>query len=369
MTNHHTRRTFMKSSIAVSSAALLPAQSPNDTVRVAFIGVGNRGSYLLRTMLKVPGVKIVAICDIDPETLKKAVDDATAAGNTPEPYAEFRKMLDRKDIDAVVIATPVDLHKEMAIAALEVGKNVYCEKPMALDPEQCRMVTNAAKSAKGIFQAGFQLRHDPNRAASMKVVHDGGIGKVLFLQAYRHTGDLPHQTLWYFDRARSGDNIVEQACHIIDLMVWAAGNHPLRAYGTGGINFYKNDPPGRTTMDNYTVIYEFPNDVRFTFSHIYFDPPQFSGIKERVFGAEAAVELGTAMLYPREKGAAPKQLEVPDAGQDSTYLSLAAFIDNARGRKIPLNNADSARMSTLTAMLGRKSIYEKRVVEWAEVDV
>jgi predicted dehydrogenase len=364
-----TRRTFVKASVAAGSTALLGAQSPNDTVRVAFIGVGHRGSYLLKHMLKVPGITIVAICDIDPDNLKKAIDAANAAGSSPEPYTEFRKMLDRKDLDAVVIATPVDFHKEMAIAALEVGKNVYCEKPMGLTPEQCRMVTNAAKSAKGIFQAGFQLRHDPNRAASMKVIHDGGIGKVLFLQGYRHTDDLPRQTLWYFDRARSGDNIVEQACHIVDLMVWAAGSHPLRAFGTGGINLYKDVPPGRTTMDNYAVIYDFPNDVRFTFSHIYFDPPQFSGIKERVFGSDASIDIATATLISREKGAQPKQLEVPDAGQDSTYLSLAAFIDNARGKKTPLNHAESARISTLTAMMGRKSIYERRVVEWAEVDV
>ena len=369
MITDSSRRAFVKTSIAAGSAALLAAQSPNDTIRVAFIGVGNRGSYLLKHMLKVPGITVVAICDIDPGNLKKAIDSATAAGSTPEPYTEFRKMLDRKDIDAVVIATPVDLHKEMAIAALEVGKNVYCEKPMALTPEQCRMVVNAAKSAKGIFQAGFQLRHDPNRAASMKVIHDGGIGKVLFLQGYRHTGDLPRETLWYFDRTRSGDNIVEQACHIIDLMVWAAGSHPLRAFGSGGINLYKNEPPGRTTMDNYAVIYEFPNDVRFEFSHIYFDPPHFSGIKERVYGSDAAIDLAAATMTPREKDAQPRQIEVPDAGQDSTYLSLASFIDNARGKKVPLNSAESARISTLAAMLGRKSIYERRVVEWAEVDV
>ena len=368
--DRQTRRTFVKSSVAAaSSGALLGAQSPNDTVRVAFIGVGNRGSYLLQQMLKVRGIKIVAICDVDPEALKKAVTAVRAAGSTPEPYAEFRTMLERKDIDAVAIATPVDLHKEMAIAALEVGKHVYCEKPMALTPEQCRMVTNAAKSAKGIFQSGFQLRHDPNRAASMKLIHAGGIGRVLFLQGYRHTGDLPHEIPWYFDRARSGDNIVEQACHIIDLMVWAAGNHPLRAYGTGGINLYKDEPPGRTTMDNYSVIYEFPNDVRFVFSHIYFDPPHFSGIKERVYGSDAAIDIATATVIPREKDGRPKQIEVPDGGQDSTYLSLAAFIDNARRKMTPLNNAESARISTLTAMLGRKSIYERRLVEWAEVDV
>jgi len=369
MINDQTRRNFVKSSLVASSAALLSAQSPNETVRVAFIGVGNRGSYLLQHMLKVPGVSVVAICDVDPDRLKKAMDAATAAGNTPDAYTEFRKLLDRKDIDAVVIATPVDLHKEMAIAALEVGKHVYCEKPMGLNPEQCRMVTNAAKSAKGIFQAGFQLRHDPNRAASMKLVHQGGIGKVLFLQAYRHTGDLPRQTAWYFDRSRSGDNIVEQACHIIDLMVWAAGSHPLRAYGTGGINLYKDEPPGRTTMDNYAVIYDFPNDIRFTFSHIYFDPPQFSGIKERVYGSQAAIDIATAMVTELGRQAKPRTIEVPDAGQDSTYLSVAAFIENARGKKTPLNDAESARISTLTAMMGRKSIYEKRVIDWAEVDV
>ncbi|HUJ20256.1 MAG TPA: Gfo/Idh/MocA family oxidoreductase [Bryobacteraceae bacterium] len=367
--NDQTRRTFVKTSIAASGAVLLPAQSPNDTVRVAFIGVGNRGSSLLENMLKVPGVKVIAICDINPEALKKAVAAAGESGSTPESYTDFRKMLDRKDIDAVVIATPVDLHKEMAVAALEVGKHVYCEKPMAVTPEQCRMVANAAKSAKGIFQAGFQLRHDPNRAASMKLIHEGGIGRVLFLQGYRHTGDLPREALWYFDRSRSGDNIVEQACHIIDLMVWAAGSHPLRAFGTGGINLYKDEPPGRTTMDNYAVVYEFPNDVRFVFSHIYFDPPHFSGIKERVYGSNGAIDLATATVTAREKNAEPKQIAVPDAGQDSTYLSLAAFVENARGKKMPLNSAESARISTLAAMMGRKSIYERRIVEWAEVDV
>ena len=150
---------------------------------------------------------MVAICDLDPERSKAAIEASTAAGNHREAYTEYRKVLDRKDIDAVVIATPVDLHKEMAIAALEVGKHVYCEKPTAFDAEQCRMVTAAAASAKGIFQQGFQLRHDPNRAASMKFVHEGGLGKVVFMQSYRHTSDLPRNTAWYFDRTRSGDNI------------------------------------------------------------------------------------------------------------------------------------------------------------------
>jgi predicted dehydrogenase len=356
-------------SIIAAAPAILSAQTSSKTVRVAVIGVGNRGSFLLRQALKVPGVQVVALADINAETLAKAAAIADGAGHKVATYSDYRKMLDeRKDIDAVIIATPVDSHKDIFIQALEVGKHVYGEKPMGLTPEECRMVVNAAKQAKGIFQAGFQLRHDPNRAASMKFVHDGGLGKVLFLQAYRHSGDLPRGTAWYFDAKRSGDNIVEQACHIIDLMVWAAGKPPLRAYGSGGINLYHNIPPGRTTMDNYVVMYEFPNDIRFSFSHIYFDPRGFSGIKERVFCANGAIDLPTGVWMHREKSGEIK-LDVPNAKEDSNYLSIAAFIDNARGRKTPLNNAESARISTLVAMMGRKAIYEKRIVTWKEMDV
>jgi predicted dehydrogenase len=121
-------------------------------------------------------------------------------------------------------------------------------------------------------------------------------------------------------------------------------------------------------MDNYSVIYEFPGDVRLSFSHIFFDPPAFSGIKERVYGSKGAIDLPTATWTELGKKG-PITLDVPDAGQADTYLSLAAFIDNARNRRTPLNSAESARNSTLMAILGRKAIYEKRIVAWEEVDI
>ncbi len=355
-----TRRLAMTA--ALGAPALL-GQSPNDTVRVAVIGLGTRGSHLLRQLAEMPGVKVVALCDLDESRLAAAKQTAPGA----ETGTDFRRLIDRsQDIDAFVIATPVDTHKMIAIAALESGKHVYCEKPMSNTPEDVRVMVLAARSAKGIFQSGFQLRHDPNRRAAMDFVHSGAMGRVLFLQGYRHTGDLPRETAWYFDRARSGDNIVEQACHIIDLMVWAVDQPPLRAFGSGGINLYKDEPPGRTTMDNYAVIYEFPGDVRFEFSHIYFDPPGFSGIKERVYCANGAIDLQTATWMERGKKGAIK-LDVPDPGKSADYRSLAVFIDNARARRTPLNNAESAARSKLVAMMGRKAIYEKRIVTWREM--
>ncbi|MBS1824803.1 MAG: Gfo/Idh/MocA family oxidoreductase [Acidobacteria bacterium] len=363
-----TRRDFLSSGAALAAPTFLSAQSPNDAVRVAVIGVGNRGAYLLRHVLNVPKVQIVALCDLDAQRLTAASKAAAAKGHNPAAYTDFRKMLDeRKDIDAVLIATPVDTHKMIAIAALEVGKHVYCEKPMAVQPADARMMVMAAKNAKGIFQAGFQLRHDPNRAAAMKYLHSGALGKVLYAHGMRHTGDLPRETAWYFDRVRSGDNIVEQACHILDLFVWAIGKPPLRAFGSGGINLYKGEPAGRTTMDNYSVIYEFPDNVRMNFSHIYFDPAGFSGIKERVWGEKGAVDLAAATWSAlNQKG--ENKIPVENEGKDSTYLSLEAFVDNARAKRKPLNNAESAQLSTLVAMMGRKSIYEQRVVTWEEMN-
>ena len=359
-----TRRSFV-----AGAPAILMAQAPSDVIRVGIIGVGNRGAFLLRQILKVPNVKVVAICDLDPDTLKKA--GQAAAAHSPELYTEYRKLLDRKDIDAVFIATPVDLHREMTMAALEVGKHIYCEKPMARTPEECKAVVAATKTAKGVLQYGFQLRHDPFRAASVKYIHDGKLGKVLFLQAYRHSGDLPRNTAWYFDASRSGNNIVEQACHILDIFNWVTQTHPLRAYGSGGINLYKDEPPGRTTLDNYVVLFEYPNDVRFSFSHIFFDPPNFTGIQERVFGSEGGIDLPTGLFYPRKAGrdSKPEKIAVEGEGEDMNFRSVAAFFDNVQGKKRPLNHPDSARISTLTGILGRKSIEEKRVVEWREVDL
>jgi predicted dehydrogenase len=359
------RRSFLAGAVAAS--ALLRAQNTQNRLRIAFVGVGNRGGYLAQRMLDVHDVDIVAICDLDEDRARKAIDVVSKGGHKPRLYTDYRKMLDEgKDIDAVVVATPVDRHIAPTIAVLEAGKHIYCEKPMALTPDECSTIVKATLNAKGIYQAGFQLRHDPNRAAAMKFIQGGGMGRVLYCQGYRHTGDLPRNTLWLFDRDRSGDNIVEQACHILDLFVWAIGQPPLRAMGSGGVSLYKDIPPGRTTTDNYAVIYEFPGDVRVTFSHIYFDPPGFAGIKERVYCSQGAIDLAQARWAKLDQRG-EIALEVPDAGKSADVLSLQAFAANARGGSAPLNNAASARLSSLVAMLGARAIHEKRIVTWQEI--
>ncbi|MBI1895430.1 MAG: Gfo/Idh/MocA family oxidoreductase [Acidobacteria bacterium] len=368
----YTRRRFLEVPAAaagvLSVPAVLPAFAPSDTVRVAFIGVGNRGSHLLRNMLQVPGVSVVAVCDIVQERADAAAKAVADAGGNARVWTDFRKMLDeQKDIDAVVLATPDFTHRDFDIAVLETGKHLYAEKPLAVTPADCKMVVTAARQAKGIFQVGFQLRHDPNRNASERFIQSGGLGKVLMCHGIRHGGDLPRQIPWYFDRTKNGDIVVDQGIHILDLFTWAIGDHPLRALASGGTNLFIDDPPGRTVMDNYSLIFEYAGGVRVNFSHHYFDPPGFTGVQERVFGSNGAIELPKATWQPRGKRE-PVKLEVENADKNGDYMSLAAFVDNIRGNnRNPLNNAESAMRSTLQAILATKAIYEKRIVTWDEV--
>jgi len=363
-----TRRSFLQVPAAVAAApAILKSQSPGDTIRVAFVGTGNRGSYLLDQMVKVPGVVVIAVCDIEEDRARKAAQTVASAGGTARIWTDFRKMLDQqKDIDAVVQAVPDFRHKDVNLSILEVGKHLYAEKPLALNIEDCRMVVNAAKKAKGKFQVGFQLRHDPHRNASENFIHSGGLGKVLMCHGIRHGGDLPRASPWYFDRTKCGDIVIDQGIHILDLFTWAIGTHPSRALASGGINLFLDEPPGRTVMDNYSLIFEYPNGARVNFSHHYFDPPGFTGIQERVFGAGGAIDLPRATWSPRDKRDSIK-LPVPDEGKDSSYMALAAFVDAVKNSKTPLNNADSAFVSTAQAVMGTKAIYEKRIVTWEEV--
>src|ERR1051325_9482270 len=146
------RRTFLLGSAAAAAAS---AQNAQTTVGTGMIGVGNRGSYLLQAAMAQPNAKIVALCDIKPDRLDKAA--TAAARDNPATVSDWRKILERKDVDAVFIATPPDLHSEMAVAALRAGKHVYCEKPIGITPAQVRAVMEAAKASKNIFVPGQQL--------------------------------------------------------------------------------------------------------------------------------------------------------------------------------------------------------------------
>ncbi len=351
----------------LAAPAILRAQDRPERLRIAMIGTGNRGSFLLRNLLELDGAEIAAVCDILPERADAAATMVSKKGGAARTFTDYRRMLDEvRNLDAVIQAAPDFTHREIDIAVLERGLHLYAEKPLALTVEDCRAVRDAARRAKGVMQVGFQLRHDPARAAAVGWIHEGKAGRVLQCHGMRHGGDLPRNIPWYFDKTKCGDIVVDQGIHILDLFRWAIGKPPLRCYGDGGTSLFIDTPPGRTVMDHYSLIYEFEGGVQVNFSHHYFDPPGFTGVQERVFSSEGALDLIRAEFQPRQSRERMK-LEVPGAGKDSTLLSLAAFLDNVRHGRRPLNDVESAFEATLVALMGTRSIYEKRVVTWQEM--
>ena len=141
------RRLFLFGSAVAAHA--FQAEKP---VNTAMIGTGNRGSFLLQGVLRQPNAKVLALCDIKPDRLDKAA--TAAASDNPATYADWHKVIERKDVDAVFIATPPYLHSEMAIAAIKAGKNVYCEKPLGVTPAQVRALLDAAQGSNKVFVAG-----------------------------------------------------------------------------------------------------------------------------------------------------------------------------------------------------------------------
>ena len=372
------RRSVVRGGVALAGVPLLgalPASSlanvlgANEFLRLAWIGVGGRGTSLLGRALNSASVStltVTAICDIDAAALERAIGRC----GTPKPVGihDYRELLARKDVDAVFIATPIHLHAEHAVAAVNAGKDVYCEKPLGRTPEEVKSIHDAVKKTKRKFQVGFQWRYHSGFLGFVNVVQSGGVGRVSFVDARRHVGGYP-QSGWYIDRNLSGDLIVEQAVHEMNVFCWLLQSHPLRAAGFGGINALEGVPAERTIMDAYAVTFEFPGNIRLNYTHDVAVARGFGGLHQTVHGEKhrACTLEDTVDLYVT-KGGKKERVDLPPL-KDATEAAIQSFADSVRNDKEPLANVDAGRHATLMAILGRTAIHEKRVVEWKEVSL
>jgi myo-inositol 2-dehydrogenase / D-chiro-inositol 1-dehydrogenase len=367
------RRNFLGQAAAGVCALAGPAgaQAPDASIRTGMIGTGNRGSWVLKEILKQPAVKVVALCDIKPDRLDKAA--TSAARDNPATFTDYRKLLERKDVDAVFIDTPCHLHAEMAIAALKAGKHVYCEKPAGITPQSVAALLETAKRTSKVFQIGQQMRSFGWLQQAIQKIHDGIAGDVIMVKAQRHApADLDHNGSsadWFFNAKRSGDVIVEMAVHNLDLCNWAVNSRPARAAGFGGNLLWKNDPPGRTNMDGYTLSYEYDNGVKMSFTQTFFHPSGLpaGGQYTNVFGTKGAVSLDTCKFYPLGRGAQAVALSEPAREEDGPHV--AAFYDAIRtGSRSPADVTIGAT-AALTAIIGREAIYTGKMVTWRDLGV
>ena len=233
--------------------------------RYGVIGTGFRGRTHL-TVLKELGAPVVALCDVTPAALAEAAPLAPGARH----YADYRVLLADPEVDAVVIVTPNFLHREQAIAALDAGKHVLCEKPLATTVEDAQAILDAANKSGRAFLAGHELRFAPVYLALKALLDQGVIGRLVQIAHMELRWDWNPKGWRVHDPARgelvnwrhlawaTGGTLLEKSCHFTDLFNLLTGEAPTDLHMTAGIGHYRD---GRTNPDHLAATFTYPNGI------------------------------------------------------------------------------------------------------------
>jgi predicted dehydrogenase len=256
---------------AEAARQIAPAKDKSP-FKLGIIGAGSRGQELVRSFLRVPGVSLVAAADVYPLRFQQL---ARVCSNEVSPYADYRALLERKDLNAVIVATPLGLHGEHVLAALQSGHSVYGEKLMAYKAEDAHKIVAAAEGSKNLYQIGHQYRYSPWIRAAVARVQQGEIGDVTHVMGYWNRNNdwrrpVPDPKLerlinWRLYHQWSLGLIAELGSHHLDIANWVFGAPPTHVMASGSICRY-ND--GRETDDNVQAIFSYAGGRRFIFTSI-----------------------------------------------------------------------------------------------------
>ncbi len=302
------RRDFLKSGSAAAFMTMLggvplfaqtnaapggESQTTRPKVKVAVIGLGAWGREIINTLGRMEEANIAAICDTYPASLRRIAEAAPGATQTDD----YKTILANPDIKSVIIATPTHQHKEVTLAALKAGKHVYCEAPLAQTIEDAQAIAAAAKAAKlQVFQAGLQMRSDPQRHFLWPFIRSGALGKWVMARAqwhqkksWRSASPNPEREKalnWRLSKATSPGLVGEIGCHAIDQAGWFLNALPTAVWGFGSIALWDD---GRDVPDTIQAILEFPGGVRMVYDCTLAD--SFDGEYEMLYGSDAAVMM------------------------------------------------------------------------------
>ncbi|NUQ61033.1 MAG: Gfo/Idh/MocA family oxidoreductase [Pirellulales bacterium] len=359
-----------------------------DLIKIALIGSGGRGTGAAINALKNsanPNVKLIAVADAFQNRLDNSLRAIQAQCKDKVDVPEERKFVGldayQKAIDSgadlVLICTPPGFRPMQFEAAVKAGKHIFMEKPVAVDAPGVRrvMAVNDEAKRKGLAVAvGHHLRHEVKHKEVIKRIHDGAIGDVCFLRAYFNSSGVwvrkrePQDTEmqyqvnnWYYFNWLSGDHIVEQHVHDLDVMNWIKDACPVKANGMGGRQF-RVGPEYGEIYDHHAVEFEYADGTKM-YSFCRHIPACWNSFSEHAHGTKGRVEIqghGAADLYV--DGQPPTHWERgPDGHQvemDDLFAALAA------GQSY--NEGDYSATSTMTAILGRMATYSGKALTWEE---
>ena len=396
------RRGFLKTSaVAAAGASLLAGLNPvraahvggNDTIRIGLVGCGGRGRGAAEQALNTEGpTKLVAMADAFDDNLQSALQTvARQHGDKVDIPKErqfvgfdaYQKVLEQ-DIDLVILATPPGFRPLHFEAAVNAGKHIFMEKPVAVDAIGVRKVIDAnqiAKSKNLAVAVGLQRHHEPIYVETIKRLQDGEIGRIVATRAYwngegvwvrpRKDGqsEMEYQMRnWYYFNWLCGDHITEQHIHNLDVINWLMGGNPVSAQGQGGRQVRTGKEYGEI-YDHHFVEFTYENDGESSvlLSQCRHMSNCWNEVSEFAHGAEGSCDLANGRIfdtkgklkweYPRMDGDKRKNLH--DGWQQEHHDLFAAL----RRGDIP-NEAEYGAYSSMTSVLGRMATYSGQVVKW-----
>ena len=416
-----TRRQFTQT-LAVAGTATALSQfrvlGANERVRLGFIGVGNRGDQVLDAFLKQSDAEVIAVCDIYPPYLDFA---ARKAGTNPKQFADYRRLLDLKDVDAVVISTPDHWHALQTIHACAAGKDVYVEKPLSLCVAEGRAMVEAVKRHQRVCQVGTQRRSSEMCREMAEFIRGGGIGKVTVARAFHIQNEWPkgignppdgeapagldweawlgpakkvpynqnrglYRFRWFYDY--TGGQLTNMGVHYLDLIQWALGHDaPQAVTALGGKVAGIED--NREIPDTLEVTWQYPGGTLVTFSQFNASAApasnrtceiEFRGTKGTLYLGSRDWEVVPDAITPNafpvrtpldrkverswrtgEKAIIePKQV----TGRSDTSFHARNFLDCVKSRAQCHANAETGQRSTTTTLLANIALETRTLLEW-----
>ncbi len=393
------RRDFLvKSGTGLLGFAIIPGMisrgAPSDRIRIAHVGTGGMGNNHIKWFSEIPEVEQVALCDVDKNHLDQSLKNLRTLkpDNKARGYSDFRRIIDRKDIDAVTVATPDHWHATVAVLAFQSGKDVYGEKPLSYNVNEGRIMLENLKKYNRVFQLGTQIHATENYHRVAEIIQSGVLGDIHTVRLWK-TGFSPglghpkgrkppeslnwdmwlgrapyveyvpercHKTFRYF-LDYSGGKYADFWCHIADIAFWSVSPQDLsHISAVGG----KTD--GIADVPKWIDV-----DFKFKGLNLYWstDPPDVPGAASRGIGAWFKGEKGTLICDYNTKeirinGETVKDIpEIPKTIKRSPGHQQN-FIDSIKSRTQPESNLEYARIMTLPMHLGLISWRLGRALEW-----
>jgi myo-inositol 2-dehydrogenase / D-chiro-inositol 1-dehydrogenase len=383
-----TRRQFLATagasalSLAVAQPQMSRATQNDAKINFGLIGCGGRGTWIADLFVKNGNYNVAAVADYFSDRAQSAGDKFQVDSSRRFSGLDAYKRLVDENIDAVVVESAPYFHPQHCAAGIEAGKHVYCAKPISVDVPGCHLMAETGRKAtakKLVMLIDFQTRAHPSYQEAVKVVHAGGIGRIISGEAAYQTGDTwshhdqqirqnpndPETRLrcWGADRTLSGDIITEQNIHALDVASWILDAAPIWAYGAGG----RTRPPlVNGVWDNFSVIFQYPNDVRLTF-----DSKQagkgWEDIECRVYGETGVIDTHYFGVVKVICDDAYNGGTLGNLYTDGVVNNIATFHKAITEKDYSNPTVAPSVRSNLTTILGRTAAYKRAEVTWNDM--